>query len=268
MGQLSNYLVVSALITLVGAFLFYVAFTITKRKDVGQYASLAGYLGYAFLTATVITRWIADGHAPYSNQYEFAVAFSWGIMTAFIYVERQFRSRALGAFVVPVPVGLLLYARSLPDQVQPLIPALQNNMLLTVHVAMAVIAYGSFAVACGGAVMYLIQRDDKVRWLPFRQDIDLLCYRAVILGFPCMFLVLVLGAAWGNIAWGRYWGFDPKETAALTTWLIYAGYLHAHSLKSWRGTRSSVLLLVGFGATLFTYYGNLFLGGLHAYSGL
>jgi ABC-type transport system involved in cytochrome c biogenesis permease subunit len=116
--------------------------------------------------------------------------------------------------------------------------------------------------------MYLLQRGDRVRWLPFREDIDATCYRAVMLGFPCMALVLILGAAWGNIAWGRYWGWDPKETAALTTWLIYAGYLHAHSIRSWRGVRSSLLLLVGFGATLFTYYGNLFLGGLHAYSGL
>src|SRR5204863_967225 len=174
-----------------------VAYVVTKRKDFGQYASLAAYLGYAMLTGAVVTRWIADGHAPYSNQYEFAVAFAWGAMTAYVYIERQFRVRALGAFVTPVPIGLLIYARTLPDQVSPLIPALQNNLLLTVHVAMAVIAYGSFAVACGGAIMYLIQRDDKVRWLPFRADIDLLCYRAVMLGFPCMFLVLVLGAACG-----------------------------------------------------------------------
>jgi cytochrome c-type biogenesis protein CcsB len=268
MAAISSYLVVSALIALIGSFLAFIAYTATKRKDFGQYASLVAYLGYAFLTAAVVTRWIAAGRAPYSNQYEFAVAFAWGVMTAYVYIERQFRVRALGAFVVPVPIGLLIYARTLPDQVSPLIPALQNNLLLTVHVAMAVIAYGAFAVACGGAIMYLVQRNDRVRWLPFREDIDMTCYRAVMLGFPCMALVLILGAAWGNVAWGRYWGWDPKETAALTTWLIYAGYLHAHSLKSWRGTRSSVLLLLGFGATLFTYYGNLFLGGLHAYSGL
>ena len=268
MAKLAEYLMVSGMITLAGGWLFYLAHTATKRKDFGQYASLAMYLSAAFLTLALATRWIASGHAPYSSQYEFAIAFAWGATIAYVYVERQFRVRTLGAFVAPVPLALLLYARTLPSDVSPLIPALQNNLLLTVHVAMAVIAYGSFAVACGGAVMYLLQRDDKVRWLPFRQDIDATCYRAVMLGFPCMGLVLVLGAAWGNIAWGRYWGFDPKETAALTTWLIYAGYLHAHSIKSWRGTRSSVLLLFGFGATLFTYYGNLFLGGLHAYSGL
>jgi cytochrome c-type biogenesis protein CcsB len=267
-AKIAVYLMASGLIALGAAWLFYLAHTLTKRKDFGQYASLTAYLAVTFLTLALAARWIASGHAPYSSQYEFAIAFAWGATIAYVYIERQFRVRALGAFVLPVPIGLLLYARTLPNDVSPLIPALQNNLLLTVHVAMAVIAYGSFAVACGGAIMYLLQRDDQVRWLPFRRDIDATCYRAVMLGFPCMGLVLVLGAAWGNIAWGRYWGWDPKETAALTTWLIYAGYLHAHSLRGWRGTRSSVLLLVGFGATLFTYYGNLFLGGLHAYSGL
>ena len=269
MAALSVYLVSAALIALVGAWGCYVAFTATKRKDLGAYASLVAYLALAFLTLALGARWAATGHAPYSSQYEFAIAFAWGATVAYVYLERQFRLRPLGAFVLPAPIGLLVYARTLPNHVSPLIPALQNNLLLTVHVAMAVIAYGAFAVACGGAVMYLLQTpDNRRRWLPFREDVDATCYRAVMLGFPCMALVLILGAAWGNIAWGRYWGWDPKETAALTTWLIYAGYLHAHSIRSWRGTRSAILLLAGFGATLFTYYGNLFLGGLHAYSGL
>lgn len=268
MAQLAIYLMFAAMLTVSAAWLFYLAHTMTRRENLGQYATLASYLSATFLTLALAARWIASGHAPYSSQYEFAIAFAWGSTAAYIYVERQFRVRTLGTFVLPVPLGLLFYARTLPNDVNPLIPALQNNLLLTVHVAMAVIAYGAFAVACGGAIMYLIQRDDRVTWLPSQRDLDATCYRAVILGFPCMALVLVLGAAWGNIAWGRYWGWDPKETAALTTWLIYAGYLHAHSIRSWRGMRSSILLLAGFGATLFTYYGNLFLGGLHAYSGL
>lgn len=268
MARIAEYLMFAGLLTLGGAFLFYVAFAWTRRKNVGQYGGLLVYLALAVLTLSLAARWVASGHAPYSSQYEFAIAFAWGATVAFVYLERQFRLRALGAFVLPIPIALLLYARTLPSQVNPLIPALQNNLLLTVHVAMAVIAYGSFAVACGGAIMYLLNRHGTVSWLPSREDIDATCYRAVMLGFPCMALVLVLGAAWGNIAWGRYWGWDPKETAALTAWLIYAGYLHAHSVRSWRGVRTSMLLLVGFGATLFTYYGNLFLGGLHAYSGL
>jgi ABC-type transport system involved in cytochrome c biogenesis permease subunit len=77
----------------------------------------------------------------------------------------------------------------------------------------------------------------------------------------------MLGALWGSIAWGRYWGWDPKETAALVTWLIYAGYLHARVLRGWQGVRTAGLLLLGFAAVLFTFYGNHFLGGLHTYGG-
>src|SRR5918912_1588896 len=171
MAQLAVYLMVSALITLGGSWLFYVAHTVTKRKDFGQYASLAMFLAAAFLTLALAARWAASGPAPYSSQYELAIASAWGSTIAYIYVERQFRVRTLGSFVAPVPLGLLIYARTLPNDVNPLIPALQNNLLLTVHVAMAVIAYGSFAVACGGAVLYPPPRDDKVRWPPFRPDI-------------------------------------------------------------------------------------------------
>jgi cytochrome c-type biogenesis protein CcsB len=262
------YLFTSALITVGASSVLYVAFLATKIKEVGKYAGLALYMGAFFLTINLLVRAVIAGRAPYSNQYEFALSFAWGILVIYIYVERQFRMRSIGAFVIPIAIGLMAYASTLPADVNPLVPALQNNLLLTVHVAMAMIAYGSFAVACGAAIMYLLQKDNKRTWLPFREDVDAVAYRAVLLGFPCMALVLILGAAWGNIAWGRYWGWDPKETAALTTWLIYAGYLHAHSLKSWRGVRSNALLLLGFAATLFTYYGNLFLGGLHSYSGL
>ena len=86
-----------------------------------------------------------------------------------------------------------------------------------------------------------------------------------MVGFPMMALVIILGALWADIAWGTYWSWDPKETASLVTWLIYGGYLHARVMRGWRGERSAALLILGFGATLFTYYGNLFFGGLHSY---
>ncbi len=104
-------------------------------------------------------------------------------------------------------------------------------------------------------------------WMPPKATLEEVSYRAVVIGFPMMILVLVLGALWANIAWGRYWGWDPKETATLITALLYAGYLHAYNLRGWRGTRSAVLLILGFAATVFTFLGNLFLGGLHSYSG-
>ncbi len=99
--------------------------------------------------------------------------------------------------------------------------------------------------------------------------LDEVAYKAVIIGFPIFATLIVLGSWWAAIAWGRYWGWDPKETAALVTWLIYAVYLHARSQRGWSGRPAALILVIGFGAVLFTYLGgNLFFGGLHSYSGL
>jgi cytochrome c-type biogenesis protein CcsB len=197
--------------------------------------------------------------------YEFSLAFAWGALALYLYFEFQYKLRSLALLVLPVAVGLMAYATTVPSDIRPLVPALQHNLLLTIHVAVAIIAYGAFALAFGTAVLYLFQRRDTVRWLPRSTVLDELGHKAVMVGFPAMFLTIVLGAVWADIAWGRYWSWDPKETASLVTWLIYGGYLHARVLRGWRGNRSAALLILGFGATLFTYFGNLFLGGLHSY---
>jgi cytochrome c-type biogenesis protein CcsB len=90
-------------------------------------------------------------------------------------------------------------------------------------------------------------------------------YQAVIIGFPFMTLTIILGSLWAEISWGRYWGWDPKETASLVTWLLYVGYLHARVIRGWRGKKLSILLVVGFCAVLFTFFGNFFFRGLHSY---
>jgi ABC-type transport system involved in cytochrome c biogenesis permease subunit len=236
--------------------------------QVGGYASTLAALSCAFLTLSLIFRTIATGHGPFSNMFEFSVAFAWGIVASYLYFERRYRLQALGALVMPVAAGMLFYAWSVPAQIQPLMPALQNNLLLSVHVAVAIVAYGTFTVAFGAAALYLYQRGYGRPWLPSTESLDEIGYRAVIIGFPFMALVIILGAIWADVAWGSYWSWDPKETASLVTWLIYGGYLHARTVRGWRGTRSAVLLLIGFAATLFTYFGNLFFGGLHSYAGV
>jgi cytochrome c-type biogenesis protein CcsB len=145
---------------------------------------------------------------------------------------------------------------------------LQNRPLMTVHVSMAILAYATFAVAFAAAVLFLIANRWHVAWLPSPDLLDDLGYRAVTIGFPAMSLVLILGSVWAYRAWGTYWQWDPKETAALFTWLIYGVYLHTRSLRGWRGSRSAVILLVAFGAVVFTYFGNYVFGGLHAYGGV
>ena len=96
--------------------------------------------------------------------------------------------------------------------------------------------------------------------------LDEIGYRAVVIAFPLLTIMIILGAIWADIAWGRYWSWDPKETAALVTWLIYGAYLHARVVRDWRGSKAAWLLILGFAAILFTYFGNLFFGGLHSYA--
>jgi cytochrome c-type biogenesis protein CcsB len=243
--------------------------TSTRRGAIdaaGRYATMLAVNAFAFLTASLAFRAAATGHGPFANMYEFSLAFAWGALGIYLYFELRYRLRILALLVLPVAIGLLAYATTVPSDVEPLVPALQNDLLLTVHVAVAVIAYGAFAIACGAAVLYLLQRRDTIRWLPKAVVLEEIGYKAVLVGFPMMALVIILGALWADIAWGTYWSWDPKETASLVTWLIYGGYLHARVLRGWRGTRSALLLILGFAATIFTYFGNLFLGGLHSYA--
>ena len=231
----------------------------------GRYGTILTVNAFAFLTASLVFRWIAAGHGPFSNMYEFSLAFAWGALALYLYFELRYRLRTLALLVLPIAMGLLIYATTLPSEITPLVPALQNDLLLTVHVAVAIIAYGAFALAFGTAILFLVQRRDSIRWLPRSTVLDEMGYKAVMVGFPMMALVIILGALWADIAWGQYWSWDPKETASLVTLLIYGGYLHARVLRGWRGQRSALLLILGFAATLFTYYGNLFFGGLHSY---
>jgi cytochrome c-type biogenesis protein CcsB len=232
------------------------------------YGTLITWLAFAFVTASLVFRTIYVGHGPFSNMYEFSVAFAWGILGAYLYFERRYHLRTIGLIALPMALLLLLYATTIPSTAEPLVPALQNNLLLTVHVAVAIVAYGTFTVAFGAAVLFLIQPAEGRRGLPKPEILDEISYRAVVVGYPFLTLVIVLGAVWAEQAWGRYWGWDPKETASLVTWLIYGAYLHARVVRGWHGSRAAWLLLLGFGATLFTYFGNLFFGGLHSYSGL
>ncbi len=239
-----------------------------RTAAIGSYASIVGWLATATLFFALLFRAIATGHGPFQNMYEFSLAFALGVLVSYMYFERKYHQRVLALIAMPVALVMMLYAWTIPSTIEPLVPALQNNLLLTVHVAVAIIAYGSFAIAFGAALLYSIQPEGG-RWgLPKPQVLDEIGYRAVVVGYPFLTLTIILGAVWANTAWGTYWSWDPKETASLVTWLIYGAYLHARVVRGWRGQRAAWLLILGFAAVLFTYFGNLFFGGLHSYSGL
>ncbi|MDQ3937948.1 MAG: c-type cytochrome biogenesis protein CcsB, partial [Chloroflexota bacterium] len=239
-------------------------------------AAMAGGMGHAFVWASLVLigvgmliRAFLVGRGPWGNLYEFTVAFGFGIVLAYLFLARRYQIRSIAFLPIGVALFLMGYAFTLPQAISPLVPALDNPPLLTLHVAMAMLSYGIFAVSFGAAVGYLVQgRQNRVAWLPPAKVLDEVAYRAVIIGFPIFATLIILGSWWASIAWGRYWGWDPKETAALVTWLIYAVYLHARNQKGWAGRPSALILVVGFGAVLFTYFGNLFFPGLHTYSGL
>jgi cytochrome c-type biogenesis protein CcsB len=239
-----------------------------RPRGLAAYGTWLTQLALAFLTAALVLRAIVTGHGPFANQYEFAVAFSWGIIAAYVYFEHRYGVRALGLLVLPIATAMLLYAMTVGAKADPLVPALQNNLLLTVHVALAIIAYGAFSVACAAGALYLIQPPEGRRGLPKPELLDEISYRAVVIAFPLMTMVIILGAIWAQVAWGTYWSWDPKETASLFTWLIYGAYLHARVVRGWKGRRAAWLLMAGFAAVLFTFFGNLFFGGLHSYSGV
>jgi cytochrome c-type biogenesis protein CcsB len=209
------------------------------------------------------------GRGPYGNLYEFSVAFAASILGGYLALSRRYPIRQIGFIHVGLSLAMLLYASSLPSEIEPLVPALQNAPLLTIHVGMAVLAYGIFATAFAAGVGYLVQgTGDRFAWLPSHKTLDEVAYRSVIIAFPIFATMIVLGSWWASIAWSRYWGWDPKETAALVTWLTYAVYLHARNQRRWAGRPAALLLVVGFLMVLVTYSGSLWFTGLHAYSGL
>ena len=248
------------------------ALSVTFPAGWATVAALAQGLTWAsllLLTGSLVMRAIIVGRGPWGNMYEFSIAFAVGIVGGYLLLERRYAIRSLAFLPLGVALFLVGYAATLPAAIEPLVPALDNAPLLTVHVAMAMIAYGVLAISFAAAVGYLVQGDgDRFAWLPPRGVLDEVAYRSVIIGFPVFAVMIILGSYWASIAWGRYWGWDPKETSALVTWLIYAIYLHARSRRGWAGRPAALILVVGFGAVLVTYFGNLFFSGLHAYSGL
>ena len=237
----------------------------------GRFGTMLAWFGLVFQGLSIGLRTIAAGRLPLSNMYEFSSTFIFLLALIYLLFERSYGTRQLGAIVLPIAVGMGAYVWSLPvglREVDALMPALQNRPLMTAHVSMAILAYAAFAVAFAAAILYLIAARWRIAWLPSTEMLDDIGYRAVTVGFPAMALVLILGSVWAYRAWGSYWSWDPKETAALFTWLVYGVYLHTRSLRGWRGNRSALILLIGFGAVIFTYFGNYVFGGLHAYGGV
>ena len=288
MDELSQLSFRLALIASAGAALFYWIGIVTPARrlvgegtgagsiwqNMGRRANGLGRVwalaAAALLLITVVARWQAVDRAPWSNMWEFTVAFAAAAAVSYVLFERYVRAMSIvGAIVQPVVVALLAAAvLFFPSRIEPLVPALQSQWILAAHVGFMVASYGALTVSFGASVLRLAQGTaGRFAQLPKANVLDDIAHASVIVGFPLLTLGIALGAYWANSAWGRYWDWDPKETASLVTWLIYGGYLHMRVQRSWRGTRAAVMLLIGYVAILFTYFGvNLWISGLHSYA--
>ena len=249
---------------------FYFVFVAAKKEKAGVFAyrlMIAGFIAHTFCIAV---RGVNAGRLPLTNQYEFAMAFAWGIALCFLIFVKKYDFNALGCFVAPVIFLVIGYAAMQSKDIHALMPALQSNWL-AFHVCTAIIAYGSFGVAFGVAMVFLFREKlqssafDRMHF-PDEQMLDTITYRAVSLGFLFLTLCIVTGSIWAKRAWGTYWNWDPKETWSLITWIIYAIYLHLRLNKGLRGRKSAIFAALGFAAVIFTYVGvNTLLAGLHSY---
>ena len=249
----------------------------TRTERAARIATAMMILGFLLLLAGVIARGISAKHVPWGNMYEFSITGALAFTGAYLGALRKHDLRWLGLFVsisVLLTLGTavtLLYRNS-----SPLVPALKSTWLV-IHVVAAIISGGVFLLANVIAASYLYlesmeSKGERKPWakrLPDLETLDQLSYRLVAFVFPLWTFAVIAGAIWAESAWGRYWGWDPKETWAFITWVAYAAYLHARVTIGWRGKRAAWLCLFAGSTFLFNYvYVNVWGTGKHTYSGL
>ncbi|GGK99477.1 c-type cytochrome biogenesis protein CcsB [Sphaerisporangium melleum] len=224
------------------------------------------WLGWAANLGAIATRGLAVGRWPWGNMYEFVVAICFAAVTAFLVMQARLPVRFLGAFVsLAAALGLGFAVRYLHVQAGPVVPAL-NSYWIAIHVTAAICASGLFILAGVAGVLYLARGEGPSR-LPGRAELDRVAHRAIVIAFPIWTFAVIAGALWADKAWGRYWGWDPKEVWSFIAWIAYAAYLHARATAGWRGRAAVIIQLVAFGCLLFNLIGvNIFLSGLHSYA--
>ena len=228
------------------------------------------------VTADVL-RGFAAGRVPWANLFEFTMTATAIVVGVFLLAQLWQDFKFLGAYITGIVLILLgLATVNFYVAVTPLPPALQSYWLV-LHVFVASLGTGFFAIGAGLSITQLLQAHREQRGtglklldtLPQAVKLENLAYRVILVGFVFWTFTLIAGAIWAERAWGRYWGWDTKEVWTFIIWVIFAGYIHARATRGWRGTRSSVLAIVGFAAVIFNFtIVNIFFKGLHSYSGL
>jgi cytochrome c-type biogenesis protein CcsB len=279
----------------------------TKPNPLTKIGQFSTILANILLFFILCSRWIVAGYFPLSNLYESLLFLTWTLLTIYLYIELKTNSKLIGAILIPVALLINGFANlTLSPEMQkssPLVPALQSNWLM-MHVSMMLLSYATLIMGSLLCILFLViskykdidlkSIDDsslplynimldyyeakllapsnemaELGKLKLLQSLDNWSYRIIGLGFPFLTIGIISGGVWANEAWGSYWSWDPKETWALITWLVFATYLHARITKGWEGKKTAVLGGLGFFVIWICYLGVNFLGkGLHSYGWL
>ena len=295
-------------ILLVVMILYWISLSFFKQSNnliqIGRISSITANLLLIFILAS---RWIVAGYFPLSNLYESLLFLTWTLLTIYLYLENKTKSKLIGATLVPVALLITAFANLTlsPDmqKASPLVPALQSNWLM-MHVSMMMLSYATLIMGSLLCILFLVISkyqdvdlqivDDsslplynvmldyyeaklftpsdeisELGKLKLLQSLDNWSYRIIGLGFPFLTIGIIAGGVWANEAWGSYWSWDPKETWALITWIVFATYLHSRITKGWEGKKTAILGGLGFFVIWVCYLGVNFLGkGLHSYGWL
>lgn len=250
-------------------------------ERIGNMAFAVLYVALGLHIISIVLRGFATHRFPLGNMYEFVTMATGAAVTLGVVLLRHERYRGMWAFLlVPVLILMFLAGTVLYADAAPVVPALKSYWL-PIHVTVVSIGSGVFLVAGVSSLLFLLrlvqpagEESDNIlgaiaRRLPDARALDRLAYRTTIIGFPIFGTGIILGAIWAESAWGRFWGWDPKETVSFIAWVIYAAYLHARATSGWRETKAAWINLAGFVAMLFNLFIiNIVVSGLHSYAGL
>jgi cytochrome c-type biogenesis protein CcsB len=301
MEPISQHLFTAAIVAYALSMPLYFAGAGFGRAWITRAAVAITALGLAAHLGSYGLRWAADGHYPLSNMYEYSSQMVIVMVAFFLISARWWRTEYIGGLVMIGAVALMGVGQALYVRPEGLIPAL-NSYWLKIHVTSMVTSsallsftfFFSFAallkawavggprlvLASGPSYAYAVAGPGAARvptgpgplraltgWLPEPETLDRLAFRMVLIGFPLWTFGVMMGAVWGEHAWGRWWGNDPKEIMAAVTWIVYAIYFHARAIGSWRGYRTTAIAALGFVSVLATFYFvNLWIVGLHSYA--
>jgi len=274
---------------------YWISLAIPKNTLIFNLSKGLVILANSLFFLTLLSRWIGEGYFPLSNLYESLIFLSWGISSIHLVIEYKTKSRLIGSISTPILFFISGFSSlTLPTDMQkalPLVPSLQSNWLM-MHVSMMMISYATLIIGSLLSLLYLafnffnkkernlssyinngtnsaesiLQPSMDYSKLSLLQTVDTWSYRIIGLGFPFLTIGIISGAVWANEAWGSYWSWDPKETWAFITWLVFAIYLHSRLLKGWQGEKAALVGSAGFFVIWICYLGVNFLGkGLHSY---